>query len=59
MDYLCNFPAENILIINSEEFFSSTSQVLAQMYSFLGLKKLKKQQSLKVTSQAFNKNTNL
>ena len=54
MNYLCNFPAENILIVNSEEFFAHPSRVLTQVYEFLGLEHLDDQHIQAITSQVFN-----
>ena len=39
-NWLCNFPAENILILNSEEFFQKTAKILKQVFQFLGLRSL-------------------
>lgn len=39
-NWLCNFPAENILILNSEEFFQKTAKILKQVFQFLGLSSL-------------------
>ena len=55
MNYLCNFPAENILIINSEEFFSNPPRILSQLFDFLRLQPLRHQQLREITSQVFNK----
>ena len=55
MNYLCNIPAENILIVNSEEFFSNPSRILSQIFIFLGLERLNGQQLDSITSAVFNK----
>ena len=55
MNYFCNFPAENILIINSEEFFNNPPRVLTQMFNFLGLKQLGAKRLQRFTSRVFNK----
>ena len=39
-NWLCNFPAENIMIINSEEFYQNTTTTLKQVFRFVGLKSL-------------------
>ena len=59
MNYLCNIPAENILIINSEEFFRSPSKILSQVFYFLGLEQLDVQELDNITSVAFNKHENI
>lgn len=38
LNWMCNFPAENILLINSEEMYKNTSTILKQIFQFLGLK---------------------
>ena len=40
LNWMCNFPAENILILNSEEFFKNSTQILDIVYQFLELKRL-------------------
>ena len=55
MNWLCNYPAENILILNSEEFYVNTSFILRQVYQFLGLSPLSDDQRQLVTSFVFNK----
>ena len=39
-NWLCNFPAENMLILNTEEFQSSSQRIFSQVLAFLGLKPL-------------------
>ena len=51
MNWLCNFPAENILIINSEEFFQSTASVLSQVFQFVGLSAV---ETSNITSRVHN-----
>ena len=55
MNWLCNFPAENILIMNSEEFYSNTTYIMQQVYQFLGLSPLSNDHRQLVTSFVFNK----
>ena len=50
-NWLCNFPAENILILNSEEFFQKTTKILKQVFQFLGLSSLP-EESYKTTATA-------
>ena len=57
-NWLCNYPIhDNILILNSEEFYTNTSTVLAQVYQFLGLSTLTYEQRQVITSFVFNKGT--
>lgn len=54
MNWLCNFPPENILVLNSEEFFSNTSILLKQVLDFIGLRDLKESVYDEITSQKYN-----
>lgn len=54
-NWLCNFPPENILIVNSEEFYRNTTLILNQVYQFLGLKPLKDETLKWITASVFNK----
>ena len=51
LNWLCNFPAENIMIINSEEFFASPTTILRQVFEFIGLHQVSNE-----TLQAFTSN---
>lgn len=55
MNWLCNFPRENILIINSEEFYIKPSVILDQVVQFLGLKRLDNETYDWITSTIYNK----
>ena len=55
LNWLCNFPAENILIINSEEFYRNTSVILKQVFQFSGLKPLPQETLTWITSTVYNK----
>ena len=55
MNWLCNFPPENILILNSEEFFKKTSVILEQVIRFLGLAQLDRDTIEFITSAVYNK----
>lgn len=55
MNWLCNYPSENIIILNSEEFYQNTSEILKQVYQFLGLQPLSKDHRNLITSFVFNK----
>ncbi len=55
MNWLCNFPRENILIINSEEFYSKPSVILDQVLQFLNLKRLDEDTYQWITSNVYNK----
>ena len=37
-NWLCNFPAENILILNTEEFYNNSKHVFSHVLNFVGLK---------------------
>ena len=39
-NWLCNFPAENILILSTEEFQSNSQLIFSQVLKFVGLKSL-------------------
>ena len=54
MNWICNFPAENILIINSEEFYIDTSKILKQVVHFLGLSELEEEEYKNITSKVYN-----
>lgn len=54
LNWLCNFPAENILIINSEEFYQNTSRVLDFVFQFLELKSLDSDTYDWITSATYN-----
>ena len=55
LNWLCNFPAENILILNSEEFYKNTSTILKQVFQFLGLKELDSTTQEWITSSVYNR----
>ena len=55
LNWLCNFPAENILIINSEEFFEKPNRILDIVFQFLGLKRLDTEMYGSITSATYNK----
>lgn len=54
-NWLCNFPAENLLILNSEEFYRNTTVILRQVLEFLGLKPLSHETLTWITSTVYNK----
>ena len=54
LNWMCSFPAENIMIINSEEFFSNTSIVLSQVIQFLGLHPLEQEKLKEIASVTYN-----
>jgi len=49
MNWLCNFPAENIMIINSQEFFQNTHKIVKQVFQFLGLRSLPDDETYKMS----------
>ena len=55
MNWLCNFPPENIIILNSEEFFANTTLILNQVIRFLGLESLDPDKADLITSTIYNK----
>ena len=55
MNWLCNFPRENILVINSEEFYNKPSVILDQVVQFLGLKRLDNETYDWITSNVYNR----
>ena len=55
LNWLCNFPAENILIINSEEFYHNSIQILDIVFQFLELKRLDYETYKWVTKSIYNK----
>ena len=52
--WLCNVPAENILIINSEEFFQYTGDILSKVIHFIGLSPLSNKTIASIVSQKYN-----
>ena len=54
MNWLCNFPSENILILNSEEFYRDTAYAVNQVMEFLSLAPLTEEYLKNVTSKAYN-----
>ena len=57
LNWLCNFPSENILIINSEEFYKKPSLILDQVFQFLGLRRLDSDTYDWITAHVYNKGT--
>lgn len=55
LNWLCNFPAENILIINSEELYRNSSKILDIVLQFLGLKQLDNETYDWITLANYNK----
>ena len=54
LNWLCNFPAENIMIINSEEFFASPPTILRQVFEFIDLHQLGNETLQAFTSDIYN-----
>ena len=52
--WLCNFPAENIMILNSEEFFQKTAEILKQVFQFLGLSSLSEESYKTIATAVYN-----
>lgn len=57
MNWLCNFPAENLMIINSKEFFHSPALILQQVIEFVELRPLRRDTLEAITSRVYNKGT--
>ena len=55
LNWLCDFPPENILILNSEEFYQKPSIILDQVFQFLGLKSLSSETYEWITAVVYNK----
>jgi len=55
MNWLCNFPAENVMIVNSEEFYRNTGTILDLVFQFLTLKRLDQDTYNWITSVTYNK----
>ena len=55
LNWLCNFPAENILILNSEEFYEHPGKILDIVFQFLGLTRLDPGTYESITSTVYNK----
>ena len=53
-NWLCNFPRENIMVMNSEEFFANPSQSLRQIFGFVGLNPLDEGTLMSFTSEVYN-----
>ena len=54
-NWLCNFPSENILLINSEEMYQNTSIIMKQVFQFLGLKPMPENERNKIGTHVYNK----
>ena len=54
-NWLCNFPPDNILVVNSEEFFQYPQRVLKQVHEFIGLRQLSDNEYQSTTSVIYNK----
>ena len=54
MNWLCNFPSENIMIINSEEFFQNTLRIVKLVIQFLGLRSLPESSCKMISTGVYN-----
>ena len=52
--WLCVWPAENMLVINSEEFFKMPGKIVQQVLLFLGLDNLSDETLSAITSRVYN-----
>ena len=57
--WLCNVPANNILILNSEEFFQHTAEILSEVIHFVGLSPLSDKTVASIVSHKYNANPEL
>ena len=55
MNWLCNFPKENIMFLNSEEMFRYPTAILKEVLTFLGLRPLTDENIKHITSYVYNK----
>ena len=56
--WLCNYPSpENIMIVNSEEFFEKPGRILNQIFTFLGLSELTEDSLSTIVSSVYNQGT--
>ena len=55
LNWLCNFPAENIMIINSEEFYQYPPRAVTQVLHFIGLTSLSAENYTAISSTVYNK----
>jgi len=53
-NWLCNFPAENILILNTEQFYDFTVESLATVMDFVGLRPLTDYKMKNIASAVYN-----
>ena len=53
--WLCHWPAENVMIVNSEEFFESPGKIINQIIDFIGIDKMDSETLKNITSSAYNK----
>lgn len=54
MNWLCTVPLENVLIVNSEEFFVYPARILGQVLEFLKLSELDEATLHSITSAVYN-----
>lgn len=55
MNWLCNFPAENVMVVNSEEFFLQPQRIVTQVLNFIGLNSLPIENNTAVNTTVYNK----
>ena len=53
--WLCNWPAKNIMIVNSEEFFTSPGKIVNQVFDFIGIDKMDPGTLKSISSSVYNK----
>lgn len=55
LNWLCSYPRDKILILQSEEFYKKPALVMMDVLSFLGLRLLEEEHLREITSQVYNK----
>ena len=56
--WLCNYPSpENIMIVNSEEFFEKPGRIMNQIFGLLGLDELSEEDLRAIVSSVYNQGT--
>ena len=58
-NWLCNFPAENILVLNTEQMQENSVKRLAEVMEFVGLRPLENHMMKEITSVMYNYGGNL
>ena len=54
-NWLCNFPPENIMIIDTNQFRTNTTMIMREVFHFLGLKQLNGSEMETIVNHTYNK----